>query len=135
MYRPGKLHRHGPKLLNGACTTHALLDLAWRQITPGVTSKVHVEQYFEGRVEVDVPAVDDTGSYLALTVEVSSDTQRWADHIHWPIITAPGYYNIPVHNLGAYLRVSYQLQGSLQFGLRFIGKSFQVGGTPREFDR
>jgi hypothetical protein len=135
MYRPGKLHRQVPKLLGGACTTHALLDLAWRQSGVGTTNKVHVERYFDGEVKLDVPAMDEGGAYLYITVEGSHDTQRWADREKFSIITAPGYYRLPVTNLGAYLRVAYQIEGSIQFGIEFVGKCLQVGGAPREYVR
>lgn len=131
MYRPGKLRRPGPKLLGGSCTPHVLLPLA-EQRGSGQSNKIHVESYAEGHLYVDVPQLRGDGSWVRLSVEVSQDTQRWADLCQPPLVTQAGYWVIPLQNLGAYLRVSYQVQGTVQFSVEFVGKSFEVRGNPSE---
>lgn len=130
MYRPGKHLQPGPKLLSGACRAHVLLPLACRQMGRMVSSPVHVERYVEGWVLIDLPALEGSGAWLEVTVEGSRDTQRWAD-IEARRYYLPGYYRLAVSNLGAYLRVTCAGQGSLQCGIEFVGKSFEVGGLPR----
>jgi hypothetical protein len=127
MYRPGKLRPQGPKLMLGRCVQHELLSLAWHRTSSGQSSKVHVEAYHHGIVFVDVPAIEAQGGWLAITVEVSPDTQRWADRLRWPAFDQPGFYAIPVDNVGAYLRISYRLVGAMQFGLQWLGKSLSLG--------
>jgi hypothetical protein len=126
VYRPGKLTRQGPKLLKGACTTHVLVPLASRHLGRVLSNQVHVERYVEGWVLIDLPWLDPSGSWLRVLVEGSVDTQRWADVMEARYYL-PGYYRLPVSNLGAYVRVACEIGGVVQCGVEFLGKSFQVG--------
>ena len=80
MYLPGKPLRKPPKLARGVCSTHRLLELAWRE-GAGQSSKVNVEEHIEGVLFVEVAAVGTGGGLLWLTVEISPDAYRWADRM------------------------------------------------------
>jgi len=125
MYRPGRLRRHSPRL-EGHCERVTLLDLAWRQVD-GCTSPRNVTTWAEGLVFLDVYGVGPEGACLWPIVEVSPDVQRWAEHVVGVPLTDIGFYRIPVSHLGAFLRVSYRIQGSLSFGMEWVGKSYIVG--------
>lgn len=98
----------------------------------GQSNKIHVESYYEGHLYVDVPVIPGDGAWVQLAVEVSQDTQRWADLCQPPLIAAPGYWVIPLQNLGAYLRVAYRVQSAVAFSVEFVGKSFEVRGQSSE---
>lgn len=130
MYRPGHLSRRPPKLLRGTCTAHVLLSEAWRCV-PGQSQRINVEPYAEGLLFVDVLDLGPLPNSLAVVVEVGRDTQRWADRLRWPLFDQAGYFQIPVTNVGAFLRVSYTMQAAALFGIEFLGKSFSVEGPGR----
>ena len=129
MYRPGHLSRRPPKLLRGSCTKHELLAEAWRCV-PGQSQRLHVESYVEGIIFVDLLDTGPLANVLDVLVEVSLDAQRWADQQH-RLYEKPGYHQIAVANVGAYLRVSYTMAAAALFGIDFLGKSFSVGGPDR----
>lgn len=122
MYRPSRPATTRPKL-HGACELLPLLDLAWRR-EPGHTSPRNVTGWAEGLVFVEVEACD---GQLWPLIEVSPDARRWADRLLCPAVDAPGFYAWPVGNIGAFLRVSYRLDGAVKFSIEWLGKSFEIG--------
>jgi len=131
MYRPGRLRPKPPKL-DGVISRTVLLEMAWRHVD-GQTSPRNVTACAEGLVFLDVGGIGLGGSCLWPIVEVSPDVRRWADHVIGPPLTEPGFYRLPVSNLGAFLRVSYRLQGSMAFSLEWVGKSYLViSENPRD---
>ena len=104
--------------------------MAWRH-EDGRTNHRNVTRLFEGQVIIDVLAITGGGACLFPVVETSPDTERWPDLIQGRPITETGISQIACQNLGAFLRVSYRLQGSMQFSIEWFGKSFVMGsGRP-----
>jgi hypothetical protein len=99
--------------------THTLLPMARRR-DGFVSPVVHVERYLTGIIIVEVHEVA-VHAWVQFTVQVSPDQNRWADHSTGPRWDQPGRYELRVSNIGMYLRISYELSGSVTFGACFRG--------------
>lgn len=59
--------------------------------------------------------------YLWVTVEDGLDRARWADVARANPITKKGFYRVPVKDLGPFMRVAYQVRGTVKFSIEFVG--------------
>ena len=127
MYRPQRLGRRQAKLTGACHPLQSLLVMDWRR-GEGQTNHRRVEAYVEGHMYIDLEALT-PDSLLWITVETSPDTQRWGDLQREHLFAAPGYYPVPLSNLGAFVRLTYRVQGAARFAVEWLGKSFSVEGS------
>mgnify|MGYP001570515364 CR=1 FL=1 len=59
--------------------------------------------------------------HLWVTVEDGVDRTRWADVARADPITKKGFYRVAVKDLGPYMRVAYQVRGTVRFSIEFVG--------------
>lgn len=134
MYRADQIKRYPKWQHKGESPTIllVLLDTALRT-EHGWSQHRNVSEFAEGLVYLTVQSLSGEGAYLWPTVEVSPDTNSWANRQRGEPIDRPGYYVIPLTLFGTYLRLAYRVQGYVKFGAAFEGKRLWLspgGETP-----